>query len=417
MPTDIPVGSALARKVFGGALFARTQRKPSLMKNITGPAPKQKGAEAKLKGQSAPDFPIVRVTDLSKSAGDAVSVDLFDIVTGKPVMGDKKLAGKMMSLSYSSMDVKINQSRGGIDTGGRMAQQRTVTQLRGICMANLTGWNTRLEDQQSLVHMAGARGLQNTVDWVVPLATDADYSSIMVNPVYAPTYNRHLYAGDATTLADMDAADILKLEDIDRLRSYIEDSDLPLQPIKLPDDPMADDEPLYVLFVTARQWHYLQNRTSGTVWRTFLANAYARKTAGSKHPLFSGEPGMWGSILIKRMGRAIRFPANTAVTVATSAATYTETSVTTAVDTDRAILLGAQALANVYGRHQKSDYYYNWHEEESDHGNTLEISTAMMNGKAKVRFKVNVSGTLTDTDHGVMVIDSYAPDPKTTVVA
>jgi N4-gp56 family major capsid protein len=413
MPTTIPVGSSLARKVFGSALFTRTQRKPSLLKNITGEAPKQTAAEAKLKGQSQPDFPIVRVTDLGKSAGDTVSVDLFDIVTGKPVMGDKKLAGKMMSLSYSSQDIKIDQCRAGIDTGGRMAQQRTVHQLRGICMSNLTGYNSRLEDQQALVHLAGARGTQLTQDWVVPLATDPDYASIMVNPVYAPTYNRHLYAGDATGLADLDATNILTLGDIDRMRSYIEDSDLPLQPIKLPDDPMADDEPLYLLLVTARQWHYLQNRTDSASWRTFLAQAYARKTAGSKHPLFSGEPGMWNGIMVKRMSRAIRFPANTVITVATSAATYTETTATCAVHTDRAILLGAQALANVYGRHQKSDFYYNWHEEESDHGNTLEVSTAMMNGKAKIRF--NMGGT--DTDHGVMVMDSYAPDPKTTVVA
>ena len=55
--TNVPVGSPLARKVFGAALFARTQRQPSLMNNLTGPAPQQAAAEAKLKGRPAPTCP------------------------------------------------------------------------------------------------------------------------------------------------------------------------------------------------------------------------------------------------------------------------------------------------------------------------------------------------------------------------
>ncbi|WP_268577049.1 phage capsid family protein, partial [Escherichia coli] len=88
--TTVPVGSPLARKVFGAALFANTQRQPSLMNNLTGAAPKQSAAEAKLKGQTSPDMPLVRVTDLTKSQGDQVSVDLINQTGGKPIMGDKQ---------------------------------------------------------------------------------------------------------------------------------------------------------------------------------------------------------------------------------------------------------------------------------------------------------------------------------------
>lgn len=42
---------------------------------------------------------------------------MFNILQGRPVPGDTKLAGKMMSLTASSMDLKINQLRGGVDTG------------------------------------------------------------------------------------------------------------------------------------------------------------------------------------------------------------------------------------------------------------------------------------------------------------
>jgi len=120
MATNIPYGSALARKVFGAALFAAVQIEPGFMNLLTGPAPKQAEAEAKLKGQTSAEYPIVRVTDLSKGAGASVSVDLFNNLTGKPVMGDKRIAGKLMSLTYSSMDVQINQYRGGADAGGKI---------------------------------------------------------------------------------------------------------------------------------------------------------------------------------------------------------------------------------------------------------------------------------------------------------
>src|SRR3990167_7536898 len=109
MSTNIAYGSALARKVYGAALFAAVQIEPGFMNLLTGPAPKQAEAEAKLKGQTSAEYPIVRVTDLSKGAGASVSVDLFNNLVGKPTMADQRIVGRMMSLTYSSMDVQINQ--------------------------------------------------------------------------------------------------------------------------------------------------------------------------------------------------------------------------------------------------------------------------------------------------------------------
>lgn len=118
--TTVPIGSALAKKVYSVAVFSETQRKPSLRRNLVGPAPTQSSTEKKLRGQTSEDFPIVRVTDLQNTAGDTVSVDLFNVVHGKPTMGDHKIAGRMMPLKSSSMDVRIDQFRGGVDQGGRI---------------------------------------------------------------------------------------------------------------------------------------------------------------------------------------------------------------------------------------------------------------------------------------------------------
>ena len=414
MSTSIPYGSALARKVYGAALFAAVQVEPGFMNLLTGPAPKQAEAEAKLKGQTSAEYPIVRVTDLSKSAGASVSVDLFNSLQGKPVMGDKRLNGQLMSITNSSMDVQINQSRGGADAGGKMTQQRTVWNLRGIAMAGLSNWASRLEDQLCLVHLAGARGTQDTSDWVVPLSTDSDFATIMVNSVVAPTANRHFWAGDATGVANLDTSDILTLADFDRVASVLKDSTVPLQTIKIKGDQYSWNDPLWCAFVTSRQWLYLQTRTGEKSWRTFLQNAYERRSAGMRHPLFYGDCGMWAGILIRPLNRlAIRFNANDTIAYDSGTTTFTSTNAITSVATDRCIIVGAQALAKCYGKHQSSEYYYSWNEELVDHKNAVETSVAMMGGVSKLRFGVaNQNGAAVDTDYGVAILDSYAPDPQ-----
>jgi N4-gp56 family major capsid protein len=405
--TVIASGSALARKLYSVAAFANMQRQASFAKTLIGAAPKQPDAEAKLKGQTSSDFPVVRVTDLSKTAGDSISVDSYNIIGGKPTMGDRKLAGRMTDLTFSSMDIKINQVRHGVDPGGRMSQQRTLHNLRSIGMANLTGWWNRYQDQALLTHIGGARGFQTGSDWIVPLESDPEFSEIMVNTVLPPSPTRKFFCNDATTASDVGTNDGFTLTDIDRLRAKIDEMPFPPQPIRLPNDPAVDEEPLYCLYVTSRQWNQIQTSTvANNNWRTFLANAYERGRF-TNHPLFMGTTGMWNGILVKKMRRAIRFP--TGSTVREYAVDgVTINNVTAAVDIDRAILLGAQAAALVYGKNQRSDYYFSWNEETSDHGNTTEISLAAMMGMSKLKF-TDFDGN--PVDQGVIVMDGYAPAP------
>ena len=411
MSTNIPVGSALARKIYSVGLFTRVQHSPGFMNLISGEMPKEGSFAAKTKGQTSPDYPIVKAGDLAKGAGDTVSIDLFNILQGKPVMGDKRIEGRMMQLTYSSMDVRIDQVRGGADSGGRMTQKRTVHNLRNISMAGLQAWMQRLEDQTALVHLAGARGSQQTSDWVVPLQSDADFGEIMVNTVKAPTKNRYFAANDATTPADIGTNDALTLQDIDRIVAQLRESPVVMQSVKIKGDDRAWNDPLWVMFVTERQWLYLQSRTSQTTWRQAVQYAFERKSGGLKHPLFDAyETIMWNGVLIKRMNRyAIRFAAGDNVVTDTGGAdglTYTESTVQTAQPGDRAIIVGAQAMAKAYGK-SASDYFYDWSEKEVDHGNSIETVTASMTGSAKIRFKIDGA----DTDFGVAVVDSYAPDP------
>lgn len=417
--TNVAAGSPLARKLFSVALFAQTQKQPGFSRALTGPAPSTGDAINKLKGQTSKDMPVVRITDLSKTAGDKVSVDVFGTIGGKPIMGDADAEGTGAALTNASMEVKIDLTTKVVDAGGKMAQQRTVHQLRNIAMANLTSYFARLDDQTTLVHLAGARGTEVNDDWIVPLSSDGDFASIMVNDVTPPTFESHylidnagasLATPSAANIGAIATADVLTLESIDNIRTLLDEMAFPLQPVKIADDPAASDEPMWVLYVSPRQYSQLLKATSNDI-RSFQQNAWNRASYGSKHPLFKGEVGMWNGILVKKLNRAIRHGTGSSLTsvlaadkaTGTGTATALPAGITAGFAVDRAILLGAQALGNAYGKNKGSDYHFDWLENPYNFGRALEVGGDCMGGKAKLRF--NLGGTHVK-DHGVMAFDS-----------
>jgi N4-gp56 family major capsid protein len=424
--TTVPVGSPLARKIYGAALFARIIQAPSFTKTLTGEAPNQGSAESKLKGQTAATMPIVRVTDLSKTQGDTVSVDLFDTINGKPIVGDRSAEGTGEKLTSSSMDVRIDLLTKAVDAGAKMGNQRTVHNLRGVAMAQLEGYFPRLYDQMAICHLAGARGSMTGRDWIIPTAGDVDFSDIAVNSIKAPTYNRHFVVDTASTgniiqggaqLNSIGNTDIMTLEHIDTLSLLLDDQEFPMPTVKVADDPAASDEPIKaILWVTPRQWYHMQTAggTSNT-WRTFLQNAWVRKSYGSKHPLFSGEPGLWNGILVKKLPRfTVRFEsaeAGVKYVAVGDRYTGTESSVTigsiSGFAVERAILTGGQALAMAYGRNAGNGGVFNWMEREYNFKRGIEVAGDAMFGMSKLRFNfADKNGNSEPTDYGVAVVDS-----------
>lgn len=406
MSTQVPAGSSARNRIFNAALFMEAVRRNSFTNVLTGPAPK-KGDKNKIDGkrQTAPGAPIVRITDLSKEAGDEVTVDLFHQLRQKPVMGDKKLAGRGASLTSSQFKLVIDQGRTMVDSGGKMSQQRTAHDLKQLARTLLGPYYNTLEDQLTLIHLAGARGVHNDADWIVPLESDEEFDEIAVNPLTPPTYDRHTYGGDATAIDNIDSADTFSLTSVDNIRLILDEMPFPLMPVQFEKDPQAEDSPFHVLFVSPRQWNDFWTSTSGSDWRALQANAQER-ARGFNHPVFLGECAMWNGILIRKMKRPVRFTAGFNVQVCTNsnnAATETRTAGTTI---DRAILLGGQALANAYGRSgkkAKGGMHFSMHEEKTDHENVIEHSISWMNGKAKIRFK-GTDGRI--NDHGVLVHDT-----------
>lgn len=395
------VTSAQANKILQAALFTAANRSHSLINMLTEEAPK--GAKVNGGKQTSAGAPVVRITDLAKTAGDEVDMQLFHQLSGRPTMGDQKIAGRLESLSFADFGLKINQTRHGVDAGGKMSQKRTKHDLIKTARVLLgDGYYGRLVDQRGFAQLAGARGDYTATDIILPLADDAEFADIMINPITAPTYERHFFGGDATSFEGIDAADKFNLTCVDNMALFLAEMANPIQPIRMVSDP-SGGEPLYVLYVSPRQWHDFYTSSSGKDWQSMLAAAMER-SKGWSHPIFRGECAMWRGILVKPYkGMPIRFNQGSAVKVcAANSADGAAVDKVAATTIDRAVLLGGQALANAFGSGEQGGSF-SMHEEKSDHGNSTELSIGWVSGLQKIRFKQR-NGNI--QDHGCMVLDT-----------
>lgn len=416
--TAIPYGSLQAVQIQSAGLFAANMQRPTTLNRLTGKLPQQSDAENNLRFQSDNQLPVVRCMDLTKTAGDEITFDLINPIGGKPIMGEKYAEGLGDRMDFSQDSLRINQCRKPISAGGKMTQQRTPHQLRTLARALGKNYMTRLEDQLTLVHLAGARGSANDIEWAVPLASDPDFAEICVNPIKAPTKNRHFMStgsgiesikagGNEITIA---TTDVMNADLVDALRTKLDSMPLPPPGVVFEGDQMAADAPVRVLLVSSEQYTSFVQSTN---FRTLQANAMARAAMAKNNPVFMGEAGLWNGILIVKMPKPIRFFAGDSLRWCASYTAATETTTDlvpaafgTGFAVDRAILLGGQALAEAYGKARQTGNPYFWSEKELDHGDKLEILLGMICGKSKVRFEIDHGTQKEFTDFGVMAIDT-----------
>lgn len=381
------VTTAQANKVLQAALFVAANRNRSFVNMLTENAPKNvQGDNGKKEvEQSSPHAPVVRVMDLNRQAGDEVEMDIMFKLNKRPTMGDKPLEGRGENLEQASFKLKINQARHMVNAGGKMSQKRTKHNLVKSARTLLGTYYNDLSDQIATVQLMGARGDVTADDIIVPLDSDPEFAEIMVNEVNPPTYGRQMYGGDATSLENLDSADLFTLDVVDNMSLYLSEMAHPLAPIKLAGDEMSGDSPYFVLFVTPRQWNDWYTSTSGKDWQ-MMAAAAIQRSKGFNHPIFKGDTAMWRNILVRQYnGMPCRFNAGSSVCVSNNDKQASTKIVTTQTMVDRGILLGGQALANAYGSGEWGSPF-RLHTEKTDHENTTETSINWINGLKKIRF-------------------------------
>lgn len=428
--TSVSKSSGIALKKWSMALFSQARKQITPVNSLAGPAPTVDIAKKVTRGQSTTGMPIVRVTDLNESAGDTVRVDVQNVVKLRAVMGDENAEGKGAKLDYSYMDISIDMATLPVSAGGKMTQKRFQHDLRMNAFAQLEGGIPNFQWNRVLTHLAGARGQQDGMDWILPLDSDADFAAQMVNPVQAPTYNRH-YVCDGSTLVQggaqlgsIDSTDVMTLDHIDWIAALLSEMAVRMLPIRIPGDPAAADNPIKgLLLVDNLVWNSLITGSGANSIRQWQSNAMERAKYGNLqlHPLFAASPFLWNNVLVRPMGDfAVRFnadgsqkPAYVKAANRYTAAESTDvtipnlTSGSNSYQVSRSLLLGAQALGMTEGGNTTTGVPYTMLENTTNFGRNSEMAGELIGGEAKLRFKLpDGQGNYEPTDIGVLVIDS-----------
>ena len=337
-------------------------------------------------------------------------------------MGSETAEGKGTGLSYDTARVRVNQARFPVDLGDTMTTIRSAVDFRRLGRPVAQSLMDSYMDQSLLVHMAGARGFHDNIEWRIPVAANPKFAAMAVNPVKAPTKNRHFIADGTNGIipfalsgADVDMAttDVLSMDVVDAIRTTMESIALPPPAVKIPGDVVAEDSPLRVLLVSPAQYHSFAQDPN---FRQFQANALARASKAKQHPLFLGECGLWNGVLIMKMPKPIRFYAGDAISYCTSYTAETEATALvpagfgTTHAIDRAILLGGQAIAQAFAASGHGGMPFFWKEKEFDHDDKMELLIGAIQGISKVRWLVDQgNGVKHYTDHGIVAIDTAVP--------
>lgn len=418
--TNVPATAADKQRVLAAGLFAQSMQRNSTLGRLSGPMPKGEARAGEVvRKQTATDMPIVKAMDLSRGKGDEVEFQFLQPVGAYPIMGSRTAEGKGTGLSYDTSRVRVNQARFPVDLGDTMTGIRSPVDFRRLGRPVAQSLMDSYMDQSLLVHMAGARGFHDNIEWRVPVESHPEFADIAINVVRAPTKNRH-YIADGTNgiqlfkdnagEVDLATTDVLNMDTVDAVRTVMESIALPPPAVKIPGDVVAEDSPLRVMLVSPAQYHAFAQDPN---FRQFQANALARASKAKQHPLFLGECGLWNGILLMKMPKPIRFYAGDEIRYCASYTSEAESacvvpaSFGTTHAVDRAILLGGQAIAQAFAASGHGGMPFFWKEKSFDHDDKLELLIGAIQGISKVRWLVDQgNGQKHFTDHGVVAIDT-----------
>lgn len=304
-----------------------------------------------------------------------------------------------------------------------MTQIRSPVDFRRIGRPVAQSLMDRYTDQSLLVHMSGARGFHNNIEWTLPLDSHPNFADILVNPVKAPSKNRHfISSGNGTSVTpfavdagevDITSADGFRMDTVDAMRTILDQIPLPPPIVKFEGDEAAEDSPLRVWLLSPAQYNKFAADPS---FRQFQASALARANqSGKRHPLFLGEAGLWNGFLLIKMPRPIRFYAGDTIKYCAAADSETESSAIvpasfgTTHAIDRSVILGGQAIAEAFASSDKTSIPFFWSEKLLDHDDKAELLIGAIRGVSKIRFDVDTGAGKEITDYGVTVVDTAIP--------
>ncbi len=340
--------------------------------------------EKKFVGQDENSI-IQRLTDLETDSGDAIDYDLSVKLRNRPTSGDSRLEGKEEALRFFSDEVKIDQLRHAVSSGGRMTRKRTVHNLRTLARRKLAEYWADYHDQLMFIYLSGARGINQD------FYEAETYTGHAGNALQAPSTDHILYGDNAgtpaTSKADLDANDKMTRNAIERAstQANMMHSVDPENANMVPIDINGEDH--YVCIMNPFQVYDLRNADT-TGWLDIQKAAAAAE--GRNNPLFKGGLGMINDCILHEHKNSIRF---------------NDYGAGGDVEAGRALFLGRQAGVIAYGSADKKNKgRYSWEEVAKDYKNEFGVGAGCILGVKKAQFN--------SRDFGVISLDTAAANPN-----
>jgi N4-gp56 family major capsid protein len=367
----IGVNDAKAVKRYSATLFADSAREGYFGSRFAG------------KGENTM-APIQVLLDLAKDAGDTISYDLSMQLSNQPTFGDERLAGKMAALKWATDTVHIDQIRCGVSAGGRMSRKRVLHDLRMVARARMSEWWGRWDDEETAMYLSGARGINEG------FIASVDFAGYAGNAFTAPDDEHQMYGGAATSKASLTSGDKMSLSVIDKAVTKAKTMGGRGQKVPQIRPMRFDGEDRFVLLMSEFDAYNLRTSTSVGQWLD-IQKAIAA-SVGNKSPIVTGALGMYNNVVLHSHDVVIRF---------------NDYGAGSNVAASRCLFMGRQAANRAHGN-AGNGLRYDWHEEQVDHGNEIEISTSTIRGTKKNSFEI--AGTR--RDFGLLSIDCAAADPN-----
>lgn len=304
---------------------------------------------------------IQSLTELEKSAGDQIKYDLLMQMSNDGITGDNRMRGNEEALVYYQDTVNIDQLRNA-HSFRRMSQQRTLHDMRLDAKSNLADWFSGKMDSYMFRCLCGDTTLTHG------------------QTATAPTTNRIIYSGDATSEATLGSNDQFTLADIDYAKELAKTATPMVRPTYI------DGKEYYVVILHSYSVTDLRLDVANSAYTSWPDIQMWANKRGEQNPIFTGALGVYNGCILFESTRI-----------------YSSLS-----NVRRNLFLGAQAgvfaVGNAYEALDRSrvgkDNLMSWYEEVDDYGNEKGIAVGCIFGINKSVFN--------SEDFGVITLSSYA---------
>ena len=278
-------------------------------------------------------------------------------LTGAGVTGDSTLEGSEEAINTYDFTVTASQIRNGVVLTGLTDEYKVSYSMRANAKALLKLW------------------LKERLDYLMMYALSCD-------PTNSATvaYNRHIYAGSATTVAGLndstkDTGELFDTRIISKAKRIASKAIPKIRPV------YVKGKPYYVILASPEQIRSLHECTA---WNNAYQNA---AEAGMDNPIFTGADSVYDGVVIHEYPDIC-----TAVSGKELASDATSADNTATDDVARALFLGAQA--GVYALCKRPF----WVEKSFDYENQAGFATGLVVAIAKTIFN--------SRDYGCIALDT-----------